>query len=136
MESSAEKTKELILCHKLWFYNPYIFETECRKPMIFQTFIIWSNRTHSLKYQRSTTLESKDIGIRKIRVCCKDSTKEKDEEGRKLEYTSTRQTRIDKLRLWIQAYFPAKRTLSEFKNATILGLYHAELRKSVFTFYV
>ena len=81
-------------------------------------------------------MESKDIGIRKIRVCCKDSTKEKDEEGRKLEYTSTRQTRIDKLRLWIQAYFPAKRTLSEFKNATILGLYHAELRKSVFTFYV
>ena len=32
--------------------------------MIFQT-IIWSNRTHSLKYQRYTALESKDIGIRK-----------------------------------------------------------------------
>ena len=33
--------------------------------MIFQTYIIWSNRTHSLKYEKSTTLKSKDIGIRK-----------------------------------------------------------------------
>ena len=58
-------SKELILCHKLWFSNPYIFETQCLKPLIFQTYVIWSNRSQSLKYQRFTTLESKDIGIRK-----------------------------------------------------------------------
>ena len=62
-----EKTfaKELTLCHKLWFSNPNIFGTQCRKPLIFQTYIFWSNKSHSLKYQRFTTLESKDIGIRK-----------------------------------------------------------------------
>jgi len=34
--------KELILCHKLWFSNPYIFKTQCRKPLIIQTYIIGS----------------------------------------------------------------------------------------------
>ena len=53
--------KELSLCHKLGFSNPYIFGTQCRKPLIFQTYIIRSNRIHSLKYLRSTTLEYKDI---------------------------------------------------------------------------
>ena len=33
--------------------------------MIFQTYIIWSNRIHSLKYLRSMTLESKDIRYNK-----------------------------------------------------------------------
>ena len=33
--------------------------------MIFQTLNIRSSRIHSLKYLRSTTLESKDIGFRK-----------------------------------------------------------------------
>ena len=33
--------------------------------MIFQTYIFWSNKSHNLKFQRFTTLESKDIGIRK-----------------------------------------------------------------------
>ena len=61
----------MILCHKLWFSNPYIFETQCCKPLIFQTYIIWSNRTHSLKYQRSRTLESKDIVIRKSEFVAK-----------------------------------------------------------------
>ena len=32
--------KELSLCHKLGFSNPYIFGTQCRKPLIFQTYII------------------------------------------------------------------------------------------------
>ena len=58
-------TKELSLCHKLWFSDLNIFGTQCRKLLIFQTYIIWSNKSHSLKYQRFTTLESKDIGIRK-----------------------------------------------------------------------
>ena len=57
--------KEFSLCHKLWIYNPYIFETKWRKSFIFQTYIIWYNRIYSLKYLRSTTLESKDIGLRK-----------------------------------------------------------------------
>ena len=64
-------TNELILCHKLWFSYPYIFETKCCKPLILQTYIIWSNRTHSLKYQRSTTLESKDIEFRKSEFVAK-----------------------------------------------------------------
>ena len=58
-------SKELSPCHKLWFYNPYIFGTHWRKPLIFQTYIIRSNRSHSLKCQMSTTLDSKDKGIRK-----------------------------------------------------------------------
>ena len=63
--------KELILCHKLRFSNLYIFEIQCCKPLTFQTFIIWSNRSHSLKCQRSTTLDSKDIGIRKSEFVAK-----------------------------------------------------------------
>ena len=55
----------MTLCHKLWFSNPNIFGTQCRKPLINQTYIFWSNKSHSLKFQRFTTLESKDIGIRK-----------------------------------------------------------------------
>ena len=58
-------------CHKLWIYNPFIFETQCRKSLIFQTYIIWSNRIHSLKYLRSTTLEFKDIGFRKAEFVAK-----------------------------------------------------------------
>ena len=58
--------KELSLCHKLKFSNPYIFTTGWRRPLIFQTYIIWSNRIHSLKYLRSTTLGCKDIRIRKF----------------------------------------------------------------------
>ena len=49
----------------------------------------------------------------------------------KQEYTARKQGRnedpgkyyTDKLRLWIQAYVPAKRSLVEFKNAMIMGLY-------------
>ena len=64
--------KELCLWHKLWFYNPYIFGIQCRKSLIFQTYIIWSNRIHSLKYRRSiTTLESEDIGFRKAEFVAK-----------------------------------------------------------------
>ena len=50
---------------------PYIFGTQCRKSLIFQTCIIWSNRIHSLKYLRSTTLESEDIGFRKAEFVAK-----------------------------------------------------------------
>jgi len=64
-------TKELSLCHKFWIYNPYIFGTQCRKSLIFQTYINLSNRIHSLEYLRSTTLESKDTGFRKAEFVAK-----------------------------------------------------------------
>ena len=53
--------KKLSLCHKI----------PCRKSLIFQTYIIWSNRIHSLKYLRSTTLEFKDVGFRKAEFVAK-----------------------------------------------------------------
>ena len=42
-------------------------------PLIFQTWIIWSNIIHSLRYVRSTTLDYKDIGIRKSEFVGKNS---------------------------------------------------------------
>ena len=65
-------------------------------------------------------------------------THEKDEEGRKMEYMVRRQARnedarqyyTDKLQLFLQAYPPARRSLVEFKNRMLLGLYNAELRKT------
>ena len=55
---------ELSFCHKLWFsYSLYIFGTQCRKPLIFQIYIIWFNRSRSLKFQRYTTLENLGIWI-------------------------------------------------------------------------
>ena len=64
--------KELSLCLKLKFSYPYIFATWWCKPLIFQTYNIWSNIIQSLKYLRSTIFGCKDIGIR-IRLCGKDS---------------------------------------------------------------
>ena len=69
-------------------------------------------------------------------------SQEKDEEGRKQKYLARKQTRNedarkyykDKLRLWVQGYAPAKRSLVEFKNAMLLGLYDAELRKTCLIF--
>ena len=65
-------------------------------------------------------------------------SQEKDEEGRKQEYTARKQEQnkdprkyyTDKMRLWVQAYPLAKRSLIEFKNAMLMGLYNAELRKT------
>jgi len=57
--------KELNLCLKLKFSNPYIYiyGTWCCRLLIFLTKIIWCNRIHSLKYLRSTTMGCKDRGI-------------------------------------------------------------------------
>ena len=55
------KIKKLSLCHKLKFSNSYFFANWWRKPLIFQAYIIWSNRIHSFKYLRFTTLSCKDI---------------------------------------------------------------------------
>ena len=69
-------------------------------------------------------------------------THEKDEEGRKMKYLARRQASnedarqyyMDKLRLFVQAYPPARRSLVEIKNAMLLGLYNAELRKTCLLF--
>ena len=49
----------------------YIFAIWWCKPFIFQTYIIWYNSIHSLKYLRYTTLCCKDIGIRKSEIGAK-----------------------------------------------------------------
>ena len=59
-----DQKKELSLCHKFKFSNPYFFATWWCKPLIFHTLIIWSNRIHSLKCLRSSTLGYKDTGIK------------------------------------------------------------------------
>ena len=69
--SPSKLTEELSFCPKLWIYNPYFFGTQCRTSLIFQTYIIWSNRIDSLKYLRFTTLESKDIRLRKSEFVAK-----------------------------------------------------------------
>ena len=43
--------KELSLCHKLWFYNPYIYGTQRFRPEIFQTVNSVRSNNLSLKYQ-------------------------------------------------------------------------------------
>ena len=64
-------TKELTLCHKLSFSKPYIFGTKCCRPQIFQTMHSVRSNNQSLKYQRFTTLGSKDICIRKSEFVAK-----------------------------------------------------------------
>ena len=69
-------------------------------------------------------------------------THEKDEEGWKMEYLQRRQMRnedarqyyTDKLRLFVQAYPPARRSLVEFKTNMLMGLYNADLRKTCLIF--
>ena len=69
-------------------------------------------------------------------------THEKDEEHRKIEYLQRRQVRYedarqyytDKLRLFVQAYPPALRSIVEFKTDMLMGLYNPELRKTCLTF--
>ena len=56
-------TKGIGLCHKLRFCTPYIFETQYRKPQIYE---------FSLKYQLFTSSGCKDIGIgRKLELMTK-----------------------------------------------------------------
>ena len=59
-----------------------------------------------------------------------------------MEYMALKQARnedaqqyyMDKLRLFVQAYPQARRSLVEFKNAMLLGMYNAELRKTCLMF--
>ena len=66
------ETKELRLCNKLWFSNPFIFSTQCCRPLIFQ--IMKLNRLNrlnnpSLKYQSFTPTGCR--GIRKFEFVAK-----------------------------------------------------------------
>ena len=48
-------------CFKLCFSNPYIFSTQCRKPLMFQTMnSVWSNNL-SLKYQVAKNRKFKTV---------------------------------------------------------------------------
>ena len=58
-------------CHKLWFSNPYIFATQCRRPLIFQTMNHVRPNNISLKHQRFTPLGCKDVEIRKFEFVVK-----------------------------------------------------------------
>ena len=64
-------SKELSLWNKIKYLNLNILRTRCCKPLILQIQIIWSNIIHSLKYLRSATFGSKDIGIRKSEFVAK-----------------------------------------------------------------
>ena len=64
-------SKELSLCHKLLFYNSYIVAIWWWKPLIFHTCVILWNRIYSLKYLRSMTLGSKEMGFRKAEFVAK-----------------------------------------------------------------
>ena len=46
-----EPVKELSFCHKLYFSNLFIFATQCRRPLIFQTMNSVTPNILSLKYQ-------------------------------------------------------------------------------------
>ena len=58
--------KGIEFCHKLWFSNFNILETQCRRPLIFQTMNAVRLKNGSLKYQRLTSSGCKDIRITKI----------------------------------------------------------------------
>ena len=57
--------KELSFCHKLWFYNPYIFATLWCKLWYYKLRQLDLTEFFCLKYQRSTTSGCKDIWIKK-----------------------------------------------------------------------
>ena len=62
-------TKELSLCHQLWFSNPYIFAGG--RPQLFQTFNSVRSNNLILKYQRFTSSVWKYIWIRKVELVAK-----------------------------------------------------------------
>ena len=64
-------SKELSICHKLWFSKFNIIATQWRKPLIFQTMNAVRSNNVSLKYQRFTSSDCKDIIITKIEFVAK-----------------------------------------------------------------
>ena len=56
-----KKRWELSFCHKLWFSKSYIFATQCRRPLLFQTMNSIRSNNVSLKYQSFTPSGLKHI---------------------------------------------------------------------------
>ena len=52
-------------------YHPYICSTQCRRSSIFQTMNSVRPKSLSLKYQRFTPSDFKEIGIRKFEFVAK-----------------------------------------------------------------
>ena len=51
-----------------WFSIPFILATQCRRPLIFQTLHYARPKNLSLRYQRFTPSDCKDIGIRRFEL--------------------------------------------------------------------
>ena len=51
LQSIKNEVKKLSFCHKLEFSNIYIFATQCRRPLIFQTMNSVRSNNLSLKNQ-------------------------------------------------------------------------------------
>ena len=66
--SSRSGTKELSLCHKLWFSKTNIVAIWFSRPSIFQTMNSVRHYKLSLKYQRFAESDWKDKGIRKFEL--------------------------------------------------------------------
>ena len=62
---SNKYPKELSFCHKLWFSNSYNFATRFPRPLIFQTINSVRSNSLSLKNERLTSSDCKDIEVRK-----------------------------------------------------------------------
>ena len=69
----VKQSKELSFCQKLLFSNFFIFGTRCCRPLIFQTMNNVRPNNHSLKYQRLTSLDRRNIGIRLFEFVAKNS---------------------------------------------------------------
>ena len=64
--------KELSFCHKLYFSNLYIFATQCRMTFDISNYeFCLSLNNLSVKYQRFTSLDCKDTGIRQFEFVTK-----------------------------------------------------------------
>ena len=66
-----EMVKGMSFCHKLYFSNLDIFETQCRRPLIFQTMNSIRPRNLSLKYQRFIPSDCKGKGNRQFEFVTK-----------------------------------------------------------------
>ena len=68
---SPNPQKEMSFCHKLRFSIPYIFTTQNRRHEIFQTLNYVGSNILSLKYQRFTPSDCKEIWNRTFELVAK-----------------------------------------------------------------
>jgi len=73
--------KDLSLCHKLRFSNPWIFANWWRKPLIFQTINSVRPNNLSLKYQRFTPFHTFNMLFLFLLIALKGSKKDSDGSG-------------------------------------------------------